>query len=456
MMGSKKCAKCDKSIYNNDPQLPLGGNNYHKGCARCATCDKQLTIKNFSTSGDRLLCKTHFKEEFSHGGGVYAGDDKFKHSGTSNRRVVAPVSILPTSSTEEQSPVANTGLVKRQSSISPDPSANSLPDGNFDADVDIEMAQKDTVPLIKRNSSDQYRGSDEQTPVSSQASTDKMFIFGHMGLALLFLMAGSSIVPLFAAAEDESWRTKNIPYQKTASGDVILDLRLNQPLVDPPTISSRFLIFSAIIVPLAFVVCINLFNFAERKFRPIQSMSISQLHELRAGVCALLVSVGLSETITCTLKLYVSRNRPNFYQLCGFDPETLKCMAPLSHVHEASLSFPSGHSSLSFGGMTFIMYFLLGRLALLTASSSLTLSDGRKIQLLPYKSLLGVFCVLGPWSWSVFVACSRIVDNWHHPDDVVAGTLLGIAAATVGYHAFYPSTSAAAGLKAGIPLSLQQ
>ena len=82
MMGSKKCGKCNKSIYYNDPQLSIGGSHYHKSCARCEVCNGYLSIKNYSTSGDRLLCKTHFKEEFSSGGGKYAGDEKFKQSGS--------------------------------------------------------------------------------------------------------------------------------------------------------------------------------------------------------------------------------------------------------------------------------------------------------------------------------------------------------------------------------------
>jgi cysteine and glycine-rich protein len=91
---SKKCGKCNKSIYHNDPQLALGGKSYHKSCARCATCNGYLSIKNFSTSGDRLLCKTHFKEEFSQTGGVYAGDDKFKQSGS---RVVSRCNSIESS-----------------------------------------------------------------------------------------------------------------------------------------------------------------------------------------------------------------------------------------------------------------------------------------------------------------------------------------------------------------------
>jgi membrane-associated phospholipid phosphatase len=108
--------------------------------------------------------------------------------------------------------------------------------------------------------------------------------------------------------------------------------------------------------------------------------------------------------------------------------------------------------------MTFLTYFLLGRLARMTSTTTLTLPSGQQqqrttmIKLFPYKSLLGVLAIVVPCSYSTFVAASRIVDNWHHPSDIIAGTLLGIACATIGYHAFYPPTTA---VNAGIPLSLQ-
>ena len=47
-------------------------------------CGGQLNIKNFATSGNRLLCKTHFMEEFHSSGGTYGGDDKFKHASRGN------------------------------------------------------------------------------------------------------------------------------------------------------------------------------------------------------------------------------------------------------------------------------------------------------------------------------------------------------------------------------------
>lgn len=117
MMGSKKCGKCNKSIYYNDPQLAIGGQHYHKSCARCEVCNGYLSIKNYSTSGDRLLCKTHFKEEFSSGGGKYAGDEKFKQSASrsfditsvasgdslaSSTKAAEPVSKESTAAAEEK------------------------------------------------------------------------------------------------------------------------------------------------------------------------------------------------------------------------------------------------------------------------------------------------------------------------------------------------------------------
>jgi hypothetical protein len=107
--GSKKCGACTKSIYPNDPSLSMGDKVYHKSCSKCSTCKGQLTIKNFATSGDRLLCKTHFMNEFHESGGVYGGDERFKqnqsrsNSTASNSSTASPkVGEAPTPSTENE------------------------------------------------------------------------------------------------------------------------------------------------------------------------------------------------------------------------------------------------------------------------------------------------------------------------------------------------------------------
>jgi hypothetical protein len=46
--------------------------------------------------------------------------------------------------------------------------------------------------------------------------------------------------PRYLIDHEEGIEKKQAPYQTTAAGDVILDFTLNQPLVDPPTISCTY------------------------------------------------------------------------------------------------------------------------------------------------------------------------------------------------------------------------
>ena len=85
------------------------------------------------------------------------------------------------------------------------------------------------------------------------------------------------------------------------------------------------------------------------------------LHNIHAGTCTVLVAIGISELVTQILKFYVGRLRPNFYDLCGFDKETLQCTNGDQMEMEARMSFPSGHSSLSFCGLVCLVLFFLGR-----------------------------------------------------------------------------------------------
>lgn len=95
-----KCKVCGKSVYPMDPQINLDGSIFHKPCAKCADCNCQITISNFTkneTPGETvLLCKTHYFKRFHEGGklhcyffvirnihplfrvGSYLGGDKFQ------------------------------------------------------------------------------------------------------------------------------------------------------------------------------------------------------------------------------------------------------------------------------------------------------------------------------------------------------------------------------------------
>ncbi len=73
--------------------------------------------------------------------------------------------------------------------------------------------------------------------------------------------------------------------------------------------------------------------------------------------------MGISELVTQTIKYYVGRLRPNFYSMCGFDKESFDCTNGEMEM-EARMSFPSGHSSLSFCGAVCLVQFFIGRVGL--------------------------------------------------------------------------------------------
>jgi hypothetical protein len=75
-----KCKGCQKTVYPMDGQINLDGTVYHKPCAKCADCNCQITLSNFSKneSNDQtlLLCKIHYFKRF-HEGGSYIGGEKY-------------------------------------------------------------------------------------------------------------------------------------------------------------------------------------------------------------------------------------------------------------------------------------------------------------------------------------------------------------------------------------------
>lgn len=213
-----------------------------------------------------------------------------------------------------------------------------------------------------------------------------------------------------------------IPYQILPnSNDVVLDLSLNQPLVEDVTVNSRLLLQSSITFPLLLLLIVT-FIFSPR-LKP-------KYHDVHSSICTLLTTIGMSEFITCMIKFYVGRLRPNFYALCGFDVTTLTCTNPVEMAMEARLSFPSGHSSLSTSGMGVLTFFFLGRVGIAVAGSNVGAVGNHSNIVTKLKALMA----LTPLAYSTFCASSRLHDNWHHPSDVVGGICLGLFCSTFCYH----------------------
>lgn len=85
-------------------------------------------------------------------------------------------------------------------------------------------------------------------------------------------------------------------------------------------------------------------------------------------------------------------------------------------VRQGRLSFPSGHSSLAFYSMVYVSLYLQKRLT--WKRSSLT------------RHFIQFSLIMIAW----FTALSRVMDNWHHWSDVLAGSLIGIIGALLTAH----------------------
>lgn len=236
------------------------------------------------------------------------------------------------------------------------------------------------------------------------------------------------------------------PYQ--LSGEtVIVDFELNQPLVDPPTIDDLLLRCMSVWFPFVFFALHAWYsNPAYFKTESIasnpkqNSTTLQKLYLVATVISAFSMAIGLSEGCTVMIKLWVKRRRPNFYELCGFNPATRNCEADTKHIREANFSFPSGHSSLTCCGMTFLVWYLHG------ARGATTVQHTESSRL--FDTMIRT-CL--PWGWALFVAASRLVDHWHHPSDVLAGLGLGFVTCTIAYHHWYPPVWSP---YAGIPRAL--
>lgn len=112
------------------------------------------------------------------------------------------------------------------------------------------------------------------------------------------------------------------------------------------------------------------------------------------------------------------------------------CLATQANVWEGQKSFPSGHSSMSFGGMLFTTLYL---------RAAFGIANNVHVT---FPAIIAA-CPLIVSSW---VAISRVRDRWHNPDDIAVGSLIGIGSALVAWwhyrahrrNGYAPTTGAAA------------
>jgi diacylglycerol diphosphate phosphatase/phosphatidate phosphatase len=123
----------------------------------------------------------------------------------------------------------------------------------------------------------------------------------------------------------------------------------------------------------------------------------------------------------------IGRLRPDFLARCI--PEVTESGSAICKqvnkylVEEGRRSFPSGHASTSFAGLSFIALFLAGQLRIY---------DGTAMAL----KLAACF---SPIVLAIAVTISRVTDHRHHWHDVAAGGALGLLITLITYPLYFPS-----------------
>jgi len=272
------------------------------------------------------------------------------------------------------------------------------------------------VPELEHNTSEQDRAPCYQDPVGAVAEYVRSPDFLELIGCLLF-SAIMSVVPYLSTEITK----RPVPFQQV-DGDVILDLRLNNELVDE-TVSGIVLVLVSIVFPLLIQCFI--------------SGTLGSRRDTHRSICVYAISLGLTCFVTGFIKRYCGYLRPHFYDKCDLNYDSFECSNDGSNAEERK-SFVSGHASLSFCGLTVLSHYLIRLFGVSSNVSPVTVNDmgdgehvfvQYKIHKIPrVKRVLSIVC-LSPMMVAVFISCSRVKDNFHHPADVVGGAILGVAIA---------------------------
>jgi len=150
---------------------------------------------------------------------------------------------------------------------------------------------------------------------------------------------------------------------------------------------------------------------------PVVVLALFQLryrsrHDFHHALLALWGSFGFTYLFTCIIKISVGRYRPYY------DPE-------FHNDIESRLSFPSGHSSVSFSSAVFMSLYLCGKMRIFRQTSGSMVSK--------------MMVIFVPIVAAGYVAVSRTVDYHHNFSDIIAGSLLGSGMAIPFYFMHFPS-----------------
>ena len=211
------------------------------------------------------------------------------------------------------------------------------------------------------------------------------------------------------------------------SGEYVRNLTNNEEF-DGETVPYELLILLTGVLPLVLQVFLSLCRCS------------SPIHEVHSSLCVYFVAWSLNMIACDFVKNYVGYLRPFFFQLCEPTEDYSECTGGGNHIRK---SFPSGHSSTSFCGMTLLALYIHNRFGVYSKRCFLEVHPRKKSSVvepkllkltyqqdsgLPLARLMSIAALL-PLFVALWIAASRVRDNKHFPADVLAGALIGASLA---------------------------
>ncbi|KAL4809691.1 PAP2 superfamily-domain-containing protein [Aspergillus unguis] len=260
----------------------------------------------------------------------------------------------------------------------------------------------------------------------------------------------------------------------------LTDIAISYPYTTDETIRTSVLVVVSLVAPgvLIAAVCLLLTPGASIE-RPVSTRALllrRKIWEWNAGWLGLALACAGAFMATEGLKDLYGRPRPDMLARCDPDLANIAAYAVgglgqrldgaptlvtsgicrnqgKSLREDGFVSFPSGHSSFAFAGLTYFSLWLCSKFTIAfpyLAHSPLT-QDLRSQNRFAIRSqgaappIYLVILAFVPWAVAFFISASRWFDHRHHGFDIIFGSVLGMLFAWVGFRLYSPPVERGSG-----------
>jgi membrane-associated phospholipid phosphatase len=319
---------------------------------------------------------------------------------------------------------------------------NDVVRGNLNEMMELERKATTSTEESQRISEIQDSDQECTTTLRRLLRQLKNYLFSHNGKELIMCaIVGMSLLGLSYLLGGNPME-RPIPYQFiNETGTYVLNLNYNEfPRGD--------MIPDWIVAVLACIICPGVQILISLTMSLCNNNKVDNpwRGDVHRSICVYLLTLAVNDFMTWALKSYMGILRPDFYSGCQPNETYDYCTNTDGEKGEFEFggSFPSGHASYTFCSLTVLSLYLERTFGVSSVKQLVTLDkatrhdDGEAptIQIVGLKCncrsnrpmmvyrLISMLCSV-PLVIGSFMTASRVVDNRHHPADILAGLLLG-------------------------------